>query len=441
MIPYRAAWTASLLLAVAFSAGCYTAPGAYPPPPLETPGYYPPQAEYPYAASPEYAPVSAALTIVTRAPAPPIYDSGIWYYGAHPHPVGHSLGSFCQRTGAHGHDYAPYARHLYEFQDGYYFWVGDPRGFGIRGAAYAYHGHHPHPHYFGGHCYISGRHHHSHPPRYRNRYSLRNNVLFFSGTFGHDYHQNRHRYDERGWRNDHRDHGYHDHERHYREARARDSSHRSGDRRDESHRVPAQVGDRDGGRTVAPRADADARNRKQVREVRERETRAAKSRTPQAEGHLATRPVDLARVTRPPRQKSRRVHAQPPAAPTRSSRRAATVSVRPEPTQSSAPSGRRHPRESSASRGAERVQPRPAAVRREARQPAVPSRSRAHAAPPQASESRSSRRAAAPSADVPVAEQSKRDGRKQRKGRGLADADQAPTQDEAAPRRARAGGR
>lgn len=428
----RAAWPALAAIGAAavLAGGCYTAPGpyAYPPPPAAA-GYYapPPEAPYPvdpyYAVDPYYEPASPVV-VVNNTP-PPVYGANIFYHGPHPHPVGYALGSFCQRSGPHHHAYAPYRNHRYEFFGGYYYWVGDPLLFGLRGPAYAYYGNHPH--YFGGYCYVSGRHHHRYPPLHRNRYALRNDVLFYRGSFGGDYYQNRYRYDERGWRRDRGEEGYHDHERDHREARDRTSR----PSRRESTRV---VSPRDGGGRPAAtdraipqrRRSAPAAARPNPRQVRN--ARDEGRRSPEDD----RRDVRVARSdsSPPPRQ---RVHTPAPAP---RDRRAAA----PNRPRTAASPVRKEARERSANR---RVDPPTAVTRRPApvRSSNSVSRRTPQAQRGQVPARREARQVVARPTDQATSKQSARKRREPRRGRESAEADGADARAEPTRRRSRAGGR
>ena len=169
----------------------------------------------PYGYQPSY-----SVGVVTHAPEAPYFTEAVWYYGVHPHPDGHHLGRFCNIQGAHSHGYDPFHRHRYEFHDGYYFWLGDPMLFGITTGLYSYFGHHPLSHYFGGYCYITGRHHHNYSPLRNHAYDHHGGAFHFRGNFGSDYYDHRQHYDSHGWRHDRSHHAYDDHHqwKHYRES-------------------------------------------------------------------------------------------------------------------------------------------------------------------------------------------------------------------------------
>jgi hypothetical protein len=156
---------------------------------------------------------SLGFAVFTNAPGSPRSDGSIWYYGNHPHPANSALGPFCDLQGSHHHDYVPYQNHRYVFNDGHYFWVGDAKPYAPREHSYAYQGHHPHPHYFGGYCRIRGLHQHAYAPRSADYYRLKNGAYFFTGVYDPDYYAERNRYDTIGWKLDHRASGYREHER------------------------------------------------------------------------------------------------------------------------------------------------------------------------------------------------------------------------------------
>jgi len=113
----RASHALGALLAVAFVSGCYTA--AHPPH-----AYRSGDTSHGYA---RYETPSGffGIAVYTSPPRSHGHDGSIWYYGNHPHPANHSLGSFCRLHDSHRHDYAPYHSHRYAFHDDHYFWVGD----------------------------------------------------------------------------------------------------------------------------------------------------------------------------------------------------------------------------------------------------------------------------------------------------------------------------
>jgi len=170
---------------------------------------------------------SVGISIFTSPPRTPGNDGSIWYYGNHPHPANHALGRFCSLSGSHRHDYAPYNGHRYAHHDGHYFWVGDAKPYARRDHSYAYHGHHPHPHYFGGTCRIHGLHQHAYAPISADYYRLKNGAYFYTGVYESDYYAERDRYDARGWKRDHRARGYHEHEHTRAEEQAASSPHRA----------------------------------------------------------------------------------------------------------------------------------------------------------------------------------------------------------------------
>jgi hypothetical protein len=199
------------LFVAAFLSGCYAAAIS-------------PQTSGSGAASHGYASYETSTggfgaAVFTSAPRPPGHDDTIWYYGNHPHPANHALGSLCSRQGSHRHDYVPYQSHRYAFHDGHYFWVGDAKPYAQRDQGHAYQGHHPHPHYFGGTCRIQGVHQHAYAPASADYYRLKNGAYFYTGTYESNYYAERDRYDVRGWKLDHRDRGYHAHKRARQETR------------------------------------------------------------------------------------------------------------------------------------------------------------------------------------------------------------------------------
>ncbi len=214
--PRHAARALGALLGAALLSACYT---ATPSPPTAPAG----SAAHGYARD-QTLPGSFAIGVFTSPPRNPGNDGSIWYYGHHPHAANHAHGAFCHLRGSHRHDYAPNRGHRYAFHDGHYFWVGDAKPHAIESPTYAYQGHHPHPHYFGGYCRIRGLHQHAYAPNSADYYRLQSGAYFFTGVYGSDYYANRTRYDVTGWRRDHRARGYREHERARLEAQGVGSS-------------------------------------------------------------------------------------------------------------------------------------------------------------------------------------------------------------------------
>jgi hypothetical protein len=220
----RATRAVTALLVAAFLSGCYS---VAPPPQVsrfeaDSHGY----------ASYETPSGGFGIAVFTSAPQSPGYGGSIWYYGNHPHPANHALGPFCHLPGSHRHDYVPYRSHRYAFHDSHYFWVGDSKPYALRDHSYAYNGHHPYPHYFGGTCRIRGLHQHGYAPRSADYYRLKSGAYFFTGAYDLDYYAERNRYDAHGWRLGHRARGYREHERARQEEQAAE--------RMDAHRVTPQ---------------------------------------------------------------------------------------------------------------------------------------------------------------------------------------------------------
>jgi hypothetical protein len=155
---------------------------------------------------------SISVGVYGRAPHYPINDGSVWYYGNHPHPTNYAKGQFCNQADSHRHSYTPYRNHRYVYTDGHYFWIGDAKPYAVSGHRYAYSGHHPHPHYFGGNCRIRGLHQHAYAPGSRDYYHLKDGSYYFTGAYDPDYYANRGRYDVRGWLEENRAHGYRAHQ-------------------------------------------------------------------------------------------------------------------------------------------------------------------------------------------------------------------------------------
>jgi hypothetical protein len=235
----RATHTLIALLVATFLSGCYT---AVPPSPASPSG----ATSHGYA-SYQTSSGSFGIAVFTSPPRSPGDDGSIWYYDNHPHPANHALGPFCHLHGSHRHDYTPYRSHRYAFHEGHYFWVGDTKPYALRDPSYAYHGHHPHPHYFGGTCRIRGLHQHGYAPRSAGYYRLKSGAYFFTGAYDTDYYAERSRYDARGWSLGHQARGYRDHERTRAEEQAAASQYRAveASERLDGHRVtPRELVDR-----------------------------------------------------------------------------------------------------------------------------------------------------------------------------------------------------
>jgi hypothetical protein len=95
-------------------------------------------------------------------PAVPASGGGYCFEG--PHPVDSSVVpgvTWDATAGRHVHGYPPFDLRLFSFQNGCYYFVGDPTDFGYVGETYSYYGAHPIlAGYGGGWCFMIGPHRH-----------------------------------------------------------------------------------------------------------------------------------------------------------------------------------------------------------------------------------------------------------------------------------------
>jgi hypothetical protein len=140
----------------------------------EIQGYFPAAAadQAQRGAPSEYGPPpnAAPETDPSPPPIPPnaegaaysVPGGGYCYFGPHPVDTRVSAGEPWDDTpGAHMHAYPPLDLRLFEFRDGCYYFVGDPRDFGYAGQTYSYYGAHPILDvYGGGWCFMIGPHTH-----------------------------------------------------------------------------------------------------------------------------------------------------------------------------------------------------------------------------------------------------------------------------------------
>ena len=119
----------------------------------------------------DYAPPDAVEQ--TEGPAPPIPPyvdeppvpaEGGGYCFEGPHPVDSRVEpgvTWDNTPGRHMHGYPPFDLRLFNFQNGCYYFIGDPTDFGYAGQTYSYYGAHPIlATYGGGWCFMIGPHHH-----------------------------------------------------------------------------------------------------------------------------------------------------------------------------------------------------------------------------------------------------------------------------------------
>ncbi|MDB4979697.1 MAG: hypothetical protein JWM82_449 [Myxococcales bacterium] len=87
----------------------------------------------------------------------PSQNGGYCFGGPHPAPGG----GWEAMTTPHVHDYAPFDLRLFQYHEGCYYFVGDPRDFGYTGETFSYYGAHPIADgYGGGWCFMIGAHSH-----------------------------------------------------------------------------------------------------------------------------------------------------------------------------------------------------------------------------------------------------------------------------------------
>jgi hypothetical protein len=96
--------------------------------------------------------------------APPVAAQGGGYCFEGPHPVDSRVEpgvTWDSTPGRHAHGYPPFDLRLFSFQNGCYYFVGDPTDFGYAGNTYSYYGAHPIlAGYGGGWCFMIGPHRH-----------------------------------------------------------------------------------------------------------------------------------------------------------------------------------------------------------------------------------------------------------------------------------------
>jgi hypothetical protein len=96
--------------------------------------------------------------------SPPVMAQGGGYCFDGPHPVDSRVvpgATWDNSSGRHIHPYPPFDLRLFSFQNGCYYFIGDPTDFGYAGTTYSYYGAHPILGiYGGGWCFMIGPHHH-----------------------------------------------------------------------------------------------------------------------------------------------------------------------------------------------------------------------------------------------------------------------------------------
>ena len=119
-------------------------------------------ADYAPPAEPEQEGPPPPIPPYAEGPAVPASGGGFCFEG--PHPVDSSVvpGVTWDATpGRHIHGYPPFDLRLFSFQNGCYYFIGDPTDFGYAGDTYNYYGAHPIlATYGGGWCFMIGPHRH-----------------------------------------------------------------------------------------------------------------------------------------------------------------------------------------------------------------------------------------------------------------------------------------
>jgi hypothetical protein len=96
--------------------------------------------------------------------SPPVQAAGGGYCFDGPHPVDSRVEpgvTWDGTAGRHMHGYPPFDLRLFSFQNGCYYFIGDPTDFGYAGDTYSYYGAHPILGiYGGGWCFMIGPHRH-----------------------------------------------------------------------------------------------------------------------------------------------------------------------------------------------------------------------------------------------------------------------------------------
>jgi hypothetical protein len=133
-------------------------------------GYMLAQAEAEEAMPADYAPPGEPEQEGSAPPIPPYVDgppvpaSGGGYCFEGPHPVDSRVEpgvTWDGTAGRHMHGYPPFDLRLFSFQNGCYYFIGDPTDFGYAGDTYSYYGAHPvMAGYGGGWCFMIGAHRH-----------------------------------------------------------------------------------------------------------------------------------------------------------------------------------------------------------------------------------------------------------------------------------------
>ena len=119
-------------------------------------------AEYAQPADPEEEGPAPPIPPYVDTPPMPAQGGGYCFDG--PHPVDSRVepgATWDGTSGRHMHAYPPFDLRLFSFQNGCYYFIGDPTDFGYAGDTYSYYGAHPIlAGYGGGWCFMIGPHRH-----------------------------------------------------------------------------------------------------------------------------------------------------------------------------------------------------------------------------------------------------------------------------------------
>ena len=113
------------------------------------------------------------------------------YGGAHPIPYQYGQG-FCYQAGPHYHEYPPFDQHLFQYSNGYWYFIGDVADFGYTQQMWGFAGNHPIPAaYGGGYCFINWPHRHPYPPPSTVYYNLVGGYYSYIGPWDPWYYSHR----------------------------------------------------------------------------------------------------------------------------------------------------------------------------------------------------------------------------------------------------------
>ena len=152
---------AGLISLTAIGAGAARAQAEQAPPPPPAPVEASPPPPAPAQAAPPAAPPAEQqdYPIPPNVQAAPIPVAGGGYCFGGPHPA--PGGGWEATQSPHVHTYAPFDLRLFSYENGCYYFIGDPHDFGYTGQVYSYYGAHPIADtYGGGWCFMVGPHSH-----------------------------------------------------------------------------------------------------------------------------------------------------------------------------------------------------------------------------------------------------------------------------------------